>query len=157
MEQDEINKIETDINNKNAVEERVRKAISDKKESEARADAAIKAKAESDEKLAQMEKETKFLNSFSEALGKNPEAAEYRDKIKEKFNSGYSLNDALITTLVGEGKYTPPPVQRENVAGGSASNQIVNNNASKSVGQMSKDEKLQGLLDAEKRGDLGLQ
>lgn len=151
-----LDELEKDITSKNAVEDRIRTLHAGKKEAEdARTQAETKAK-EAEDKLKVMEKETQFLSSFADSVSK-PDfqgATEYKDKIKEKFNSGYSLEDAIITTLHSEGKFTPSPVieRVENVGGGSASIQITNSN--KTSGQMTQAERLEALKEAEKRGDL---
>lgn len=151
-----LDDLEKDINNKNAVEERVRNTIAAKKEAEAKAEEAQKKASEALEKVAQMEKETKFLNSFADSATKFPGIGEYKDKIKEKVLSGYTFDDAAVSILVSEGKYTPPEKPKDIVAGGSASNQITNN-AQKSVTEMSKDEKWAALKEEERKGNIGLQ
>lgn len=154
---DEINldELEKDITNKNAVEERMRKLHADKKLAEESAAAAQKAKEETDAKLAQMEKDNKFFSGFSDTLSKNPQAAEYKDKIKEKFAAGYSMEDAVITTLHAEGKLSSQPGMKESPIGGSAINNVAGS-PQKAVSEMSREDKLAGLRDAEARGDLGL-
>lgn|SRR3990167_313353 len=150
-----LDTIEQDINSKNAVEERVRNSISAKKEAEAKAEASEKARQEAEAKLVSMEKETSFLNSFSDVTAKFPTASEYKDKIKEKVMSGYSVDDATVAILHAEGKLTSSPVQSGNVAGGSAPNQITNQ-ANKTVKEMSSSERWDTLKEAERRGDIGL-
>lgn len=154
MDETTLNELDKDINNKNAVEDRIRNLHKDKKEAEDKFASESKARIEAESKMASMEKETNFLNSFSDSIAKYPDAGQFKDKIKEKFNAGYSLEDATITTLVAEGKFTPqaPKVERENSMGGSASNQITNNY--KAPSDMKQAERLEGLREAEKRGDL---
>lgn len=157
MDDTTVDTIEADINNKNAVEERVRKAISDKKEAEARAEESEKKQAESDAKLIQMEKETAFLNSFSEVTTKFPTASEFKDKIKEKvMTSGYSVDDATVAVLHAEGKLSSTPVQQGNVTGGSAPNQITNQ-GQKPLSELKSSERWDMLREAERRGDIGMQ
>lgn len=155
MQPEDITKIEEDITNKNAVEERMRNTITAKKEAEAKAVEADKLRLEAEAKLAVMEKDTSFLNKFTDVTAKFPTASEYKDKIKEKVMSGYSVDDATVAVLVAEGKYTPPAVRQENVSGGSAINQITNQ-ATKTVNDMSGNERWDALKEAEKRGDIGL-
>lgn len=153
----DIEGIEKDIINKNAVEDRIRNLHKDKKLAEEAAEAAKKAKEESEAKLAALEKETTFLNKFSDINAKFPGANDFKDKIKEKFASGYSVEDATVSILHAEGKLNPQtaPVVRDNVAGGSAPNQITNQ-AQKTLAQMSRDERWAALAEAERRGDIGL-
>lgn len=156
MNEDQVDNIETDINNKNAVEERVRKAISDKKEAETRFEVEQKARQESDAKVAQMEKETNFLNSFSDVSAKFPTASEFKDKIKEKvMTSGYSVDDATVAVLHAEGRLTSTPVQQGNVAGGSAPNQIIQS-GNKTLKEHTSAERWEMLREAERRGDIGM-
>lgn len=155
MDELELDNLEKDINNKDAVGDRIRNLHKSKKEAEDKFELAEKARTDAEAKVATMEKETKFLNSFSDSITKYPGATEYKDKIKEKFNSGYSLDDAVVSILVSEGKYTPPTQPKESAAGGSAPNQITGN-PKKTVQEMNKDEKLAALREAEQRGDLSV-
>ncbi len=152
MDETKIETIETEINSKNAVEERVRKAISDKKEAEAKVEEAVKKQTETEAKLAQMEKDTQFLNSFTDVTAKFPTASEYKDKIREKVMSGYSVDDATISILHAEGKLSSTP-NMGNIAGGSAPNQII---GQKTVQEMSSTERWAALKEAEKKGDIGM-
>lgn len=156
MDTNEIDIIEADINKTNAVEERVRKAISDKKEAEAKFEVETKAKDEALTKLAQMEKETSFLNSFSDVSAKFPTASEFKDKIKEKvMTSGYSVDDATVAVLHAEGRLTSSPVQQGNIAGGSAPNQIIQS-GNKTLKEHTSAERWEMLREAERRGDIGM-
>jgi hypothetical protein len=155
MDETQLDDIEQEITNKNAVEDRIRNLHKDKKEAEDAKAEAEKAKLEAEAKLAIMEKETNFLNSFSDSIAKYPSAPEFKDKIKEKVMAGYSVEDATVAILHAEGKLTNPPPPRENVAGGSAPNQIISSTP-KSVKEMTSNERWDALREAEKRGDLGL-
>ncbi len=150
-----LDELEKDINNKNAVEERFRNLANSRNEAQAKAEAETKARQDAEAKLAALEKETQFLNSFSDSLTKFPGAAEYKDKIKEKFSSGYSLEDAAVAILHAEGKLNPqqPVVNRESPAGGSATNQITQPQ-NKSIQEMGRDDLLNALKEAEARGDI---
>jgi hypothetical protein len=155
MEDLNLDELEKEINNKNAVEDRIRNLHSAKKEAEDKLQAESKARQELEARLAGVEKETTFLNSFSDTITKFPQAGEYRDKIKEKVLGGYSMEDATIAILHAEGKLnSAPKVERmENVTGGSAPNQITNN-APVSPGQMTQAQRFEALREAEKRGEL---
>lgn len=106
----------------NAVEERMTNLNKRAKEAEEAKAQALKEKADSDAKVAQMEKENNFLNSFTDISAKFPGATEFKDKIREKVMSGYSAEDATVSILHSEGKLSPSKV--ENVSGGSAPNQL---------------------------------
>ena len=155
MDNQEIDKVEAEITNKNAVEERVRKAISDKKEAEAKFEQAEKARLEYEAKLSAMEKQTKFLEDFSTVTTKFPTASEFKDKIRDKVASGYSVDDATVAVLHAEGKLSSSPVQSGNVAGGSAPNQITNS-PQKTVKEMASTERWAALREAELKGDIGM-
>ena len=153
-----LDELEKDINNKNVVEERIRNLHTGKKEAELRAETEAKARQEAEGKLATMEKETSFLNSFSDINAKFPGATEFKDKIREKVVSGYSVEDATVAILHAEGKLGANPTPQApigNVAGGSAPNQINTPNI-KPVSEMTRDERWGALREAEKRGDISM-
>lgn len=154
MDNENLDNVEKEINNKNAVEERFINLNKRAKEAEDKALAETKARTETEAKLAQMEKESKFLNSFSDVTAKFPTASEYKDKIKEKVMSGYSVDDATISILHAEGKLSSTP-SLGNIAGGSAPNQITNQ-TQKTVKEMNSNERWAALAEAERRGDLGM-
>ena len=104
-------------------------------------------------------KERDFYKGFS-AISSRPEyqsASEYQEKILEKVNSGYDVEDATIAILAREGKYQPPApeVETESPAGGSAVNQV-NLKADKAPGEMNKEELRAALVEAEKKGELSI-
>lgn len=103
-------------------------------------------------------KERDFYASFADATAKYPEANTFKDSIKEKVMSGYTVEDATVAVLAKEGKlqnYTPP-VEKETVAGGSAVNQPLQG-GTKPLGEMTREEKRAMLLEAEGRGDISVQ
>lgn len=112
---------------------------------------------ESAEKAATAEKERDFYKGFADEVAKNPAARDLQDEIKSKVMAGYSLEDATIASLAKAGKLqsTAPVVERENPAGGSAATNAPQG-GTKTVAEMSRDEKRAALLDAEKRGDLAV-
>lgn len=104
---------------------------------------------------ASLEKERDFYSSFTDSTAKYPGAVEYKDAIKEKVMAGYSVEDATVSVLNKEGKFQPqaPAVEKELVAGGSSLNRIPDG-GSKSIGEMTRDEKRQALMEADKRGEI---
>src|SRR6185436_12681969 len=72
-----------------------------------RDEAKALAEKEAAEKAAAL-KDVDFYKNFSTVSSKYSAATEYQDKIKEKVGAGYSVEDATISTLVAEGKFTPP-------------------------------------------------
>ena len=100
-------------------------------------------------------KERDFFASFADSASLYPEAKNFKDKIKEKVMSGYSVEDATVSVLAKEGKLTGQPRPRETVAGGSAVNQI-QGGGQKTLNEMTRDEKRQALVDAEAKGDISV-
>lgn len=156
----EDNELDLDLNDNN--EEITRKdnrikSLSDKvKLTAEERDEKARLLQEKEDQLASISKERDFLKNFSGISSKYQGATEYQDKIFEKVNSGYDIEDATISILAKEGKYTPTqaPAQREIVAGGSASTSMPNEN--KSLKEMSSDELRNELLEAEKRGEFNI-
>lgn len=111
---------------------------------------------EKDDQLATANKERDFYSSFADSTSKYPGASEYKDAIKEKVMSGYTVEDATVATLAKEGKlgnYIPPASKPDSPAGGSATNQL-KNESDKPVNEMSRDEKRAALdrLESEEGG-----
>lgn len=110
---------------------------------------------EESEARTNAEKERDFFKDFSTNVGKYPHASEYQDKIWEKVKGGYATEDAIISTLAREGKLNTGQEQtpQGDVAGGSAPNQI-GDLRDKGVAEMTTEEKLAALMEAEKKGEL---
>lgn len=116
-----------------------------------------KAKEELEKSNATLAKERDFFKDFSTHSSKYPNATEYQDKIWEKVKVGYDVEDAIVSTLSKEGKLPTPvtPKVDVNVEGGSAPNQI-GDLGDKTVSEMTTEEKLTALGEAEKRGDISI-
>lgn len=103
------------------------------------------------------EKERDFFKGFTNVTTKYTNAHEYQDKIWEKVQVGYTVEDATVSVLNAEGKLVPtpvaPPPPPPPAAGGSASVTLPDGGA-KSPGQMTQAERRSALIDAEKRGEL---
>lgn len=142
----------------NKTEERIKNLSSKVKDtSRERDEANAKAQSEAEARVA-VEKERDFYASFSDQTSKYPGASEHKDAIKEKVMAGYSVEDATVAVLAKEGKYTPQVEQAPapaNAAGGSASFQLPSG-SSKTLGEMSRDEKRAELEAAIGRGDIYL-
>lgn len=100
-------------------------------------------------------KERDFFKGFNQVSAKYPGASEYQDKILEKVNAGYDVEDATISILAKEGKYTPTVAESESVAGGSAATAMISNDG-KNPKEMSQDERRAQLLEIESQGGLSL-
>ena len=152
----DLEQLDNEIESTNKVEKRI-KDLSEKVRLAAEERDAVKAQVvEEANKSSNLQKEVEFLNSFGDQLSKHPEASPFRDKIKEKVLKGYSVEDATISTLASEGKLTQKEVQIDNVAGGSAAVNQPITGGQKTVLQMTRDEKRNALLEAERRGDISL-
>lgn len=113
---------------------------------------------ERDSKISSLEKERDFLNSFTDVSSKYSGASEYKDKIKEKVLSGYSVEDATVSTLAAEGKFggsMKPITQVDSPVGGSAINQP-STGGDRSISEMTSAEKRAKLVEAEQRGDISV-
>lgn len=100
-------------------------------------------------------KEVEFYSSFSDTVDKYPAAKEYKDQIKEKVLQGYSMEDAAVSILAKEGKFTPAPAEIDNPAGGSATNTPPSGEA-KSLEEMSLEEKRAAVEEAVRKGDISI-
>ncbi len=133
----------------NRTDKRIDSLSSKVKETAQERDAAIAAKEAAD-------KERDFYKGFSGVATKYPAAAEFQDKILEKVNAGYDVEDATVSVLNKEGKLTaPPPAPPGPAAGGSAAVNLPEGGV-KSPREMSQTERRNALLDAEKRGDISV-
>lgn len=145
-----LDEIESDTNKKlqvkNRFEKLSEKVITVGKEKEV---AEAKAKTEEEGRL-QAEKERDFYRNFSQVSTKYPNVSEYQDQILERVNKGYDMEDAAVAVLAREGKLSPKPEPKPNVAGGSASTAVTD--TEKSVDEMTQDERRQALQDLEKQG-----
>ena len=104
-----------------------------------------------------LSKERDFYKGFNQVSAKYPGANEYQDKILEKVNAGYDVEDAAISILAKEGKFSPtqPKVEEEKAAGGSAST-AMKGGEDKTPEKMSQDERRAALLDFEAKGEFKL-
>lgn len=115
---------------------------------------------ERDNALRQVEEATRerdFYASFSEMVPKYSEASAFKDQIKDKVMKGYSVEDATVSVLNAEGKLIAPsvdtpPAPPGPAAGGSAlySPPLTGD---KTLGEMSRDEKRQKLIELDQQGD----
>lgn len=115
--------------------EKVETTAKERDEATAKADAA--------------QKEVEFYKGFSKISSKYEGAADYQDKILEKVNSGYDLEDATVSVLAKAGKLNASQAQRSSPAGGSASTAIKAGDE-KPVGEMTVTEKRAALLELER-------
>ena len=96
-----------------------------------------------------------FAEGFTDIVAENPAAKEFKTDIQAKVMSGYSLEDATFAVLGKAGKLNQPKVETTHTAGGSAATNI-SNGGTKSIQDMTRDEKRAALLEAVERGDIGV-
>ena len=134
------------------------KQLSDKvRLSETEKDELKKLSDEKDTKIASLERENAFNSGFADTVANTPQAKEFKDDIKAKVLSGYSLEDATYAVLGKAGKLNQS--SRENLespAGGSATT-TVTQGGTKSVKEMTPDERREALMEAEKAGAISWQ
>lgn len=134
------------------------KSLSDKvKLTSQERDTIAKAKEEETLARANAEKERDFYKGFNPMTTKYPGSADFQEKILEKSKLGLDIEEATLLVMAKEGKYTPPPVkeEKESAAGGSATTGLPGG-GSKSLSEMSREEKRAALVEAETRGDFKL-
>jgi hypothetical protein len=113
-------------------------------------DDLAKANQELEVKTAAAEKEVSFYKDFSKVSSKYPGAADHLDEIKTKVMAGYDPEDATVSVLNRAGKLNPvkPVEEKETIAGGSAATTTLRE-GSKTIEEMTRDEKRQALIDIE--------
>ena len=103
-------------------------------------------------------KDVDFFKNFSTLATKYPGSGDYQDKIREKVMSGYDVEDATISILAKEGKFTPQAQttqSKKSPTGGSAPTTL-KAGFDKPLGEMTQDEKRALLMEREKEGDISL-
>ena len=102
-------------------------------------------------------KERDFYKDFNQVATKYPGSSEYQDKILEKVNTGYDVEDATIAILAKEGKYqtTPIPPEKTVAAGGSAATALKGDDG-KTPDKMTQEERLNALKEFEAKGEFSL-
>jgi hypothetical protein len=139
-------------------EVRIKNLSSKVKETASERDEATKKAEEAELARQAAEKDRDFYKDFSGMASKYPGAPEFQDAILEKVRNGYSVEDATVSVLNSEGKLLPQAeqaVQHESVAGGSAVTAPFSI-GTKTLAEMSLDEKRDVLVELEKRGDISL-
>lgn len=124
-------------------------------------DELVKIMEEEKTKLAQEVKEKEFEAKFYQAVLKYPQAGELKDKVKEKYLKGIDLEDAIILELHKADKLNTnrQPSGQGNLVGGSMSNppNVFQGQGSKKPSEMTEEELLKGLMEAEKKGEIGVE
>lgn len=152
----DLDQLDQEQERANKVEQRIKDLSHKVKTTATERDELAKLKAELELRAQSAEKERDFFKGFSDVAAKYKDATEYKDKILEKVNAGYEVEDATISVLHKEGKFQPQaeaPMPKESPAGGSAINTIKSGDV-KAPSEMSLEEKRAALMEAEQKGDL---
>ena len=147
--------LDDDVQQESKVEKRIRQLSNKVKLTSNERDELAKGKDKLEAERDTAKKEVEFYSSFSDTTDKYPNAKEFKDKIKEKVLSGYSVEDAAVAVLAKEGKLTMPQPIPDNPAGGSATN-LPNTGEPKALKEMSLEEKRAEVIKAVDRGDISL-
>lgn len=152
---DDFELVDEPVEDTHPIDKRINKVLSDRNQALAEKEAEVAARQKAEAEAAEARKEAEFFKNFATSASKYPSAAEYQEKIREKVMSGYDMEDAIVSTLNREGKFAPEQIQREFPAGGSAANTL-QASSDKPVRDMNREELRAALIEAERRGDIGL-
>lgn len=131
------------------------KSLSDKvKEKDEALSTESEARKKAEEERDSIRKENEFFKGFNTVSSKYQGASEFQEQIFEKVKAGYDVEDATISVLAREGKFTAPKQEIDSAAGGSASTTL--SGGEKTMDEMSRDEKRAQLADLESRGEFKL-
>ena len=154
--QDDVQLDEQDnVQQESKVEKRIKQLSNKVRLTSKERDDLAKAKQKLEAERDNAKKELEFYSSFSDTTDKYPVAKEFKDKIKEKVLSGYSVEDAAVAVLAKEGRLEAPLPARDNPAGGSATNPPMKGDV-KPLSEMNREEKRAEVLKAMDRGDISL-
>jgi len=156
----DLESLDTDIENQNKVEKRIKDLSGKAKSAYEERDEALK-------KAEQAEKKATFLEGFGDIQSKYPQAAEFKEDIQKKvLEDGYSPKAAALEVLDDAGKLTPEKeekpaetpepeatqqVPQSSPTGGSASTPLP---VDKGVEDMTKEEKRAALQELSDSGEL---
>src|SRR3990167_2021398 len=152
----DLEQLDNDIEKENKVEKRIKDLSEKVRLTAEERDAGKRQLEEATSKTNNLQRERDFYASFSDVVSTNPAAKDHKEDILAKVKGGYSVEDATFAVLGKAGKLgQPQPIVDNPIGGPAAVNQPITG-ASKKVSEMSRDEKRNALLEAEKRGDISL-
>ena len=152
----DLEQLDNEIEKESKVEKRI-KDLSEKVRLTAEERDAEKHKLdEFTSKNSELQRERDFYASFSDVVSTNPAAKDHKEDILAKVKSGYTVEDATFAVLGKAGKLSQPEVAVESPAGGAAAVNQPITGASKKISEMSRDEKRNALVEAEKRGEISM-
>lgn len=145
----DLDELDQDIDNRNKVEERIKTLSSKVKTTSEERDELVKAKDELATANETLTKERDFLSSFTD-----PNAMQHKDAIWGKVKAGYSVEDATLVIMNAQPKEEAAPAEKvatQSPAGGSAAT-IPTGGGPKELADMTQEEKMDALLEIERRG-----
>ena|SRR3990167_4963856 len=152
----DLEQLDNEIDKENRVEKRIKDLSEKVRLTAEERDAEKKKLEELTSNSANLQRERDFYASFSDVVSTNPAAKDHKEDILAKVKSGYTVEDATYAVLGKAGKLNQPQPVVENPAGGAAA---VNQSASggeKPISEMTREEKRNALLEAEKRGEISM-
>ena len=152
----DLEQLDNQIEKENKVEKRI-KDLSEKVRLTAEERDAEKRKLEEFTfKTTDLQRERDFYASFADILSTNPMAKDHKEDILTKVKSGYTVEDATFAVLGKAGKLgQPQPIVDSPIGGSAAVNQPITG-GSKKTSEMTRDEKRNALLEAERRGEISM-
>lgn len=117
-------------------------------------DAEKQAREKAEGTAAEATRERDFYAGYADVVAENPAAKEHKEELLAKVRGGMTLEDATYVVLGKAGKLGAPKEPEPSPAGGSASTTPAP--ATKSVAEMSREDKRSALQEAQKKGDLFL-
>lgn len=147
--------LETELTQPSESEKRINDLSGKVKATADERDAANAKASEAEAKAAEVERERDFYAGFSDVVAENPQAKDHKDDILAKVKAGYTVQDATYAVLGAAGAYSPSAETTTSPAGGSAATSLPSG-GSKSVTEMTQEERRAALIDAEARGDIGV-
>lgn len=148
--------LEDNLNQPTEAEKRINDLSGKVKATADERDAASAKASEAEAKTAEVERERDFYAGFSDVVAENPQAKDHKDDILAKVKAGYSVQDATYAVLGAAGKLGGTSTETvASPAGGSATTSLPSG-GSKSVTDMTQEERRAALVEAEARGDIGV-
>lgn len=136
------------INEPSESQQRITKLSKDVKTTSDERDAARLEAETARAESAESKRVAEFSEGFVDVVAGNPAAKDFKDDIKAKVLSGYSLEDATFAVLGKAGKLNQPQVETNQAqfAGGSATTNLPVQGMEKSAAEMTQDERRNELM-----------
>lgn len=136
------------INEPSESEKRIKQLSSTVKTTSEERDAEKQRADAAEAKVAEAERAAQFSDSFSDVVSTNPAAKDFKDDIRNKVMSGYTVQDATYAVLGAAGKLGQSVAETASPAGGSASINLPSAGATKTAAEMTQEERRAVLSEA---------